>query len=420
MLAELGYDSLDALVDAAVPTRSASTRRSRSGAGVSRAGGAARGCAARRAQRACSRRSSASATTARITPPVIARNVLENPAWYTAYTPYQPEISQGRLEALLNFQTMVADLTGMEIANASLLDEGTAAAEAMAMMAPPRTRNGRRRVLVDADCHPADDRRRRARAPSRSASTSSSAIPNDDLDPTGVFGVLLQYPGSSGASATTRAIVERCARRRARWSRSRPTCSRSCCCVPPGEIGADIVVGSAQRFGVPLDVRRSARGVPRDARRAQAHAARPAGRRVGRRRRAARAAPRAADARAAHPPREGDEQHLHRAGAARGDRRPLRRRTTVPTGSRAIAGGCTGSRAILADGPRVRRLRGRARRVLRHDQRARARPRRGDRRRRARARGVNLGVVDGDTVGITLDETTTDRGRRRRCGRRSA
>src|SRR5437773_9556799 len=134
--------------------------------------------------------------SATITPPVIQRNVLENPAWYTAYTPYQPEISQGRLEALLNFQTMVTDLTAMEIANASLLDEATAAAEAMAML---HRINGKvDTFVVDADCHPQTIDVVRTRAEPVGievvVADAESALDRDD-----VFGVLLQYPGSSGA-----------------------------------------------------------------------------------------------------------------------------------------------------------------------------------------------------------------------------
>src|SRR6266536_4936136 len=149
------------------------------------------------------------------TPGVILRNVLENPAWYTAYTPCQPEISQGRLEALVNFQTMVADLTGMELANASLLDEGSAAAEAMAMS---RRLAGRERKVereggaffVDADCHPQTIAVLRARAEPLGVPVVVGDL-EADLDPNArtVFGVLLQYPGSGGAVRDLRPVIER-------------------------------------------------------------------------------------------------------------------------------------------------------------------------------------------------------------------
>ncbi|MFP4074235.1 MAG: glycine dehydrogenase (aminomethyl-transferring), partial [Actinomycetota bacterium] len=129
-----------------------------------------------------------------ITPPVIQRNVLENPAWYTAYTPYQAEISQGRLEALLNFQTMVSDLSGLEVANASLLDEPTAAAEAMAMAR--RLFKGERSVFyVDPDCHPATLSVMQTRS---EAAGIELQMLDDSADVNSAFGVLLSYPGSSG------------------------------------------------------------------------------------------------------------------------------------------------------------------------------------------------------------------------------
>ena len=131
-----------------------------------------------------------------ILPPVIQRNILENPAWYTAYTPYQPEISQGRLEALLNFQTMVADLTGLPIANASLLDEATAAAEAMAM-AHRLGRNGKTTFFIDADCHPQTIAVVRTRAEPLGWQVVVGD-PRKELDASTVFGALLQYPGCSG------------------------------------------------------------------------------------------------------------------------------------------------------------------------------------------------------------------------------
>src|SRR6476660_1181616 len=133
-----------------------------------------------------------------ILPPVIQRNILENPAWYTAYTPYQPEISQGRLEALFNFQTMIADLTALDIANASLLDEATAAAEAMAM-ARRVVKSRANAFFVDAECHPQTIAVVRTRAEPLGWSIKVGD-PSTDLEPAAVFGALLQYPGSSGES----------------------------------------------------------------------------------------------------------------------------------------------------------------------------------------------------------------------------
>lgn len=182
-----------------------------------------------------------------ILPPVIQRNVLENPAWYTAYTPYQPEISQGRLEALLNFQTMVSDLTGFEVSNASLLDEPTAAAEAMAM-ARRLSRGDRSVFYVDTDCHPATRSVIETRA--RAAGVEICDL-DEETDPEDAFGVLFQYPGSSGRVADH-------ADRAARFTEAGAIVTVATdllamtLLTPPGEWGADIAVGSAQRFGVPL------------------------------------------------------------------------------------------------------------------------------------------------------------------------
>ncbi len=182
-----------------------------------------------------------------ITPPVIRRNVLENPAWYTAYTSYQPEISQGRLEALLNFQTMVSDLTGLEVANASLLDEPTAAAEAVAMAR--RLHRGDRRVFyVDPDSHPATVAVMRTRA-------DAAGIVLEELgegsDPESAFGVLVSYPSSSGAVRDHRQVTKAFHEAGALVVVATDLLALTLL-TPPGEWGADIVVGSAQRFGVPL------------------------------------------------------------------------------------------------------------------------------------------------------------------------
>ena len=182
-------------------------------------------------------------------PPVILRNVLENPGWYTAYTPYQAEVSQGRLEAVLNFQQMVADLTGMELANASLLDEATAAAEAMAMAHRVR-RNKSDRFLADANCHP----QTLAVLHTRARHLGIELVIGDawaDTAGQDLFGVLVQYPGSDGAIRDPRPVIDAV------------HASGGLACVatdllaltlltPPGELGADIVFGSAQRFGVPM------------------------------------------------------------------------------------------------------------------------------------------------------------------------
>ena len=182
-----------------------------------------------------------------ITPPVIQRNVLENPAWYTAYTAYQPEISQGRLEALLNFQTMVSDLTGLEIANASLLDEPTAAAEAMAMAR--RLFAGERSVFyVDPDCHPATRSVMKTRADAAGVEIRDL---DEKSDPGEAFGVLLGYPGSSG-NVRDLSQVAASFREAGALIVAATDLLALALLRPPGEWGADIAVGSAQRFGVPL------------------------------------------------------------------------------------------------------------------------------------------------------------------------
>ena len=183
------------------------------------------------------------------TPPVILRNVLENPGWYTAYTPYQPEISQGRFEALLNFQQMVIDLTGLDIANASLLDEGTAAAEAMTLMKRVG-KNENDTLFVAADCHPQTIAVVETRASALGIRVQVGA-PDRDLDPAQVFGVLLQYPATDGTVADHSALTQRVHDAGALVTVAADPLALVLL-TPPGEWGADVVVGSAQRFGVPM------------------------------------------------------------------------------------------------------------------------------------------------------------------------
>jgi glycine cleavage system P protein (glycine dehydrogenase) len=184
-----------------------------------------------------------------LTPGVILRNVLENPGWYTAYTPYQAEVSQGRLEALLTFQQMTADLCGLELANASLLDEATAAAEAMAM-AKRVSRSSALTFFVDADCHPQTLAVLRTRAEGFGWQIAVGD-PFEDLDEAEVFGALLHYPGSSGAVRDLRPVIEKLHAGSALAIVATDLLSLVLL-TPPGELGADVAIGSAQRFGVPM------------------------------------------------------------------------------------------------------------------------------------------------------------------------
>ena len=186
--------------------------------------------------------------TGTITPPVIRRNVLENPAWYTSYTPYQPEISQGRLESLLNFQTVISDLTGLPIANASLLDEATAAAEAMTM-ARRASKSKSATFFVHRDTHPQTISVMATRAEPLGIELIVGDI--DALDPANVFGALFSYPTSTGSihdwSSTIASV-------KASGAVAVVVTDPLACAVlaSPGQLGADIAVGSAQRFGVPM------------------------------------------------------------------------------------------------------------------------------------------------------------------------
>ena len=248
MLESVGYESLDALVDAAVP---ASIRAAiPDGFPESRT---ERDVLAALADLAGRNRVARSMIGLgyhdTLTPPVIQRNILENPGWYTAYTPYQPEISQGRLEALLNFQTMVMDLTGLSCANASLLDEATAAAEAM-HMSHGIARNGSDRFFVSDACLPQTVAVVQTRADAIGIEVEvgdhRAGLPEGPF-----FGVLLQYPEAGGAVPDYRGIVEQAHGQGAVVTVAADLLSLVLL-TPPGEFGADIAVGSSQRFGVPL------------------------------------------------------------------------------------------------------------------------------------------------------------------------
>ncbi|VAW00154.1 Glycine dehydrogenase [decarboxylating] (glycine cleavage system P protein), partial [hydrothermal vent metagenome] len=184
-----------------------------------------------------------------VTPPAIQRNILENPAWYTSYTPYQPEISQGRLEALLNFQTMVCDLTGLEIANASLLDEATAAAEAVTM-AERISKSKSKTVFVDENCHPQNIAVIRTRCKPLDINVVVGD-PESDLKPEELFGAVFQYPGTNGHIRDFTGPIEALHAARAIGIVIADPLALTIL-KEPGAMGADIAVGSTQRFGVPM------------------------------------------------------------------------------------------------------------------------------------------------------------------------
>ncbi|MGI9078607.1 MAG: aminomethyl-transferring glycine dehydrogenase [Gemmatimonadaceae bacterium] len=249
MLATLGYASLNEFIDATVPEKIRLRRPLAIAAGLSEyeALAALREIAARNLVH---RSFVGMGYNDCITPPVIQRNILENPGWYTAYTPYQAEIAQGRLEALLNFQTMVIDLTALPIANASLLDEGTAAAEAIAMSYSLKGKPGKETFFVSRDCHPQTIEVVRTRAEARGL----QMVLGDVLDFTPgieLFGALIQYPATDGAIHDYREFCERVHASNAMVTVAADLLSLTLL-TPPGEWGADIVVGNTQRFGVPL------------------------------------------------------------------------------------------------------------------------------------------------------------------------
>lgn len=248
MLAELGYDSIDALIDDVVP---AGIRDPEPGYALPATSEAAALAAleAIAAENRLTRSLIGQGYYNTHTPAVILRNVLENPGWYTAYTPYQPEISQGRLEALLNFQTLVTDLTGLDIANASLLDEATAAAEAMALCRRvAKSKSGT--FFVDADCLPQTI----AVLYTRAAAAGVELVIGDpltELADCDCFGALLQYPGTSGEVRDFTGTVEALHARGALAVVAADILALTLL-QSPAAIGADIAIGSTQRFGVPL------------------------------------------------------------------------------------------------------------------------------------------------------------------------
>src|SRR5438445_388173 len=251
MLATLGYDSLDAFIDAVIPEdirlrRPLALPPGRTEREVLQA---LRGLAA---QNQLYRSYIGMGYHHSFTPQVIQRNIVENPGWYTAYTPYQPEIAQGRLEALLNFQTMVADLTALPIANASLLDEATAAAEAMNLTeavakVPPGTTP---MFMIAEGCHPQTIAVVRTRAEARGVQTVIADPAGFEFRP-GVIGALLQYPTTEGKIQDYRSFCERAHAAGALVTVATDLLALTLL-VPPGEWGADIAVGNSQRFGVPM------------------------------------------------------------------------------------------------------------------------------------------------------------------------
>ncbi|MHB2033842.1 MAG: aminomethyl-transferring glycine dehydrogenase, partial [Gemmatimonadaceae bacterium] len=249
MLATVGYDSLDAFIDAVIP-RNIRLRKPLAIHGEWSEHEALASMRRMADKNQIFRSYLGMGYADTLIPPVIQRNILENPGWYTAYTPYQAEVAQGRLEALLNYQTMVMDLTGMEIANASLLDEGTAAAEAMTMANGIRGADGKHRFFVSGDCHPQTIDVVKTRAAARGIEVVVGDFRAFAFDGT-VFGALIQYPTTDGAVYDYREFCDRAHAAQAMVTVASDLLSLVLL-APPGEWGADIVVGNSQRFGVPM------------------------------------------------------------------------------------------------------------------------------------------------------------------------
>ncbi|MGQ0826503.1 MAG: aminomethyl-transferring glycine dehydrogenase [Actinomycetota bacterium] len=401
MLAELGYESIGDLIDAAVPRAIRDSESLALGDACTESEMLTR-LAGLAARNDVFRSLIGLGYSDTITPPVLLRNVLENPAWYTAYTPYQPEISQGRLEALLNFQTMVADLTAMDLANASLLDEGTAAAEAMTMLRRANPKAGAM-FFVDGDCHPQTIDVVRTRAEPLGIDIVVGD-PDRDLPATEVFGLLLQYPGSSGRLRDDGSLIERAHAQSALVAVAADLLACAIV-VPPGEMGADVVVGNTQRFGVPLGF-----GGP--------HAAYLATRTALQRTLPGRLVGVSVDAKGRTAFRlalQTREQHIRREKATSNictaqvllavvaglyasyhgpdGLRAIARRVHTLTANLAAALRAGGAEVVHRDffDTITVRMPGRAFEVAAA----------------ARARRINLREVDADTLGITLDETTT-------------
>jgi glycine dehydrogenase len=250
MLSFLGFGSLDELIDQTVPSKIRLHRPLNLPASLSEAE-ALQTLKAAASQNKVYRSFIGMGYYGCQTPAVILRNILENPGWYTQYTPYQAEIAQGRLQALLNYQTMIGDLTGLPIANASLLDEGTAAAEAMALAYGQQKRNAINSFFISNACHPQTIEVVRTRAIPLGIDVIVGDHRQFDPSATPIFGALLQYPATDGSIFDYRAFINQVHAAGALVTMATDLLALTLL-TPPGELGADIAIGSSQRFGVPL------------------------------------------------------------------------------------------------------------------------------------------------------------------------
>jgi glycine cleavage system P protein (glycine dehydrogenase) len=398
----LGYDSLDALIDDSVP---ASIRRQAAmdlpGAQTEQAViEKLRGYAA---QNVLNKSYIGTGYHDTFTPAVIQRNVLENPGWYTAYTPYQPEISQGRLEALLSFQQMIMDLTGMDLANASMLDEGTAAAEAMTLLQRSNKKNRSNVFIVAGDCHPQTIEVVKTRAEVLQIEVQVGD-PAELLGSTDAFGALLQYPGTHGQLQDISSLIEK-----AHENQTLVTVAADIMALlmvkSPGEMGADVVVGNTQRFGVPMGF-----GGPHAAYFAtrESYKRSTPGRIIGVSidRRGNQALRMAMQTREQHIRREKATSNICTAQALLAIMATFYAMYHGPEGLRRIASRIHRLTAILAEG--MKGLNCSAENqgyfdtltfVVGEEQQAIVE--------RALAAGINLRVIDSDRLGVSLDETTS-------------